>query len=99
MEHGSLAGHLILVLWGFAFGIPFAAMNSFTARLTLGAGLAVLMFAVWTESAFQGSGWFITYYMAFLIVVGSFCAASMKALWRSLASWLRRGSRNEPNQS
>jgi hypothetical protein len=46
MVHGSLAGHLILVLWGFAFGIPFVAMNSFAARLTLGAGLAVLMFAV-----------------------------------------------------
>lgn len=36
MEHGNLVGHLILILWGFAFGIPFVAMNSFTARLTLG---------------------------------------------------------------
>jgi hypothetical protein len=92
MEYGSLVGHLILILWGFAFGIPFVAMNSFTARLTLGAGLAVLVFAVWTESAFHGSGWFITYYMAFLIVVGSVCAASMKVLWRSVSGRLRRSS-------
>lgn len=92
MENGSLVGHLILVLWGFALGIPFVAMKSFAARLTLGAGLAVLMFMVWTESAFHGSGWFITYYMAFLIIVGSFCAASMKVLWRSLAGRLRRSS-------
>jgi hypothetical protein len=92
MEHGSLVGHLILILWGFAFPIPFVAMNSFAARLTLGAGLAVLTFALWTETAFHGSGWFITNYMALLIGVGSFCAASMKVLWRSVAGRLRRSS-------
>lgn len=82
---GLLLGHLILVLWGFAFGLPFVAMKSFAVRLALGAVLAVLTFAIWTETALQGGGWFITYYIAFLIVVGSFLAASMKVLWRSLS--------------
>jgi hypothetical protein len=92
MERENFVGHLILFLWGSAFGIPFVAMNSFAARLTLGAGLAIFVFAVWTASAFHGSGWFITYCMAFLTVVGSFCAASLKLLWRSLAGRPRRSA-------
>jgi hypothetical protein len=82
--------HLIFVLWGFAFGIPFLAVNSFAARVALSAGLAVLMGSVLAESAFHGRGWFLSYYMAFLIAVGSLCAASMKVLWRSLVTRLRQ---------
>jgi hypothetical protein len=91
MEHGSPVGHLLLILWGFAFGIPFVAMKSFIARLAFSATLAVLTFAIWTQSAVHGDGWFITYYMAILIAVGSFLAATMKVLWRPLANRLWRG--------
>jgi hypothetical protein len=84
--------HVVFVLWGFAFGIPFLPMNSFAARAALSAGLAILMGSVLAESAFHGRGWFLSYYMAFLIVLGSLCAASMKVLWRALASQLRQSN-------
>jgi len=90
VDHWSFKDHLFVILWGFVFGMPFVAMDSFAVRAALSAGLGLLMAGVLAESAAHGRGWFLSYYVAFLIVIGSLFAASTQVLWRSLATRLRQ---------
>ena len=57
-------------------------------RIFLGFALSVLVYSAFISSVAH-AGFYVSYYVVFLIFLGTLCAATAKPLWRRATSWMR----------
>lgn len=89
MEHYGIGAHAFALLWGFLFGILFIGINGYVFRIFLGFALSVLVYAAFISSVAH-AGFYVSYYVAFLMFLGTVCASTVKPLWRRAVMWMRQ---------
>jgi len=85
----SIADHVFALLWRFFFRILFIGINPYIFRIFLGFALSVLVYRAFISTVAH-AGFYVSYYVVFLIFLGTLCAATVKPLWGLATSWMRQ---------